>query len=294
MNIRQLYIFQTVCKHLSFTKAAKELYMSQPAISHTISDLEKELGLPLLDRIGHKIYVNTTGQQFLQKASQILELYDDLENHFIAKQNSVLSIGSSITLATFYLPKSIQKFTSQYPTIDIKIQVSSATNIEQQLLDNKVDIAFIEGVPKNPQLIKIPFSVFSIIAIAHPKHPFALQKSIPLSSLQEVPLLLREKGSAIRDLLDSTLLLQNIQVTPSWTSVNSQVLIEAVKQNLGITFLPELLVTKELQEHSLKKIEIENLSLKNTNHLVYHKDKPIHPDMQLFIDFCKYHHVSTE
>lgn len=287
MNIRQLYIFQTVCKHLSFTKAAKELYMSQPAISHTINDLEKELHVPLLDRIGHKIYVNATGQQFLQKASQILELYNDLENHFATTQLSLLRVGSSITLATFLLPKMIQQFSLLYPHIHIEIEVDSARNIEQRLIDNKVDIAFIEGVPKHPHLIKTPISSFSIIAIAHPKHPLASRNSIPLSTLLETPLLLREKGSAIRDLLDSTLLIQDMQVTPSWTSVNSQVLIEAVKQNLGITFLPELLVEKELKAATLKKIEIENLSLKNTNHLVYHKDKPLHPDMKIFIDFCR-------
>lgn len=286
MNIRQLYIFKTVCKHVSFTKAAKELYMSQPAISHAISDLEKELGCTLLDRLNHKIYINEMGQRFLNKATQILELYDDLEHHFIHQNKDIaITIGSSITIATYILPKMIAEFQNAYPEVTIQVHVDSARNIEHKLLDNAIDLAFIEGIPKSSSLVSIPFSTFDIAIVAHPSHPLSKQKRISVSSLLKEKILLREKGSAIRNCFDSALLLQNKAITPTWTSVNSQVLLQATKENLGISVLPYVLVEQDIKNGTLKKLTIDTLSLTNTNHVVYHKDKSLHNNATSFLEY---------
>lgn len=285
MNIRQLQIFKVVCQNLSFTKAAKQLYMSQPAISHTISDLETEIGCTLLDRINHKIYINEAGYQFLNKANQILELYDDLENHFLENNRSVIKVGSSITIAGILLPAIIKEFQKQYPEIQIQVIVDKAKTIETKLLSNEVDIAFIEGVIQHPMCISHSFSKFNLLTVCSPIHPLAKKQKITVDDLTTTDLLLREEGSAIRSCVNSALLLQNKVVEPLWTSVNSQVLIQATIHNLGITILPETLITKELKERKLIKIEIENLSLSNHNYLVYHKNKSINSSVQLFIDF---------
>lgn len=286
MNIRQLNIFITVCKHLNFTKAAKELYMSQPAISHAINDLETALNCQLLERINHKIYINEAGHKFLIKAMQVVELYDNLENTFVLEnQKQTITIGSSITIATFILPSLIQRYSLLNPDTIIKVIVDSAKNIEDKIVNNEVDLACIEGIPTSNHLVKRAFSSFDIIALSSPTHPFASKKKITINDLQETDILLREKGSAIRSCLDSALLLQNISIEPLWTSVNSQVLIEATKATLGITFLPSILVISQLEKKTLKKLEIENLSLINHNHLVYHKDKLLHPSLSSFIDF---------
>lgn len=283
MNIRQLVIFKTVCKNLSFTMAAKELYMSQPAISHTIGDLEKELGCPLLDRINHKIYINDAGRRFLHQASQVLELYDDLENHF-NKETTLLKIGSSITIATLVLPTLIKDFKEKYPAMEVQVTVDSAKNIETKLLNNEVDLAFIEGSNQHPLCVYHTFSSFELIVVCSNKHPYAKKKSITVDEFVQTDVLLREQGSAIRSCIDSAMLLQNKTILPTWTSVNSQALIQAAKNNLGITVLPAALVTKELNDKTLKKVEIENLSLRNHNHIVYHKDKVLTSALQSFIE----------
>lgn len=284
MNIRQLLIFKTVCKNLSFTLAAKELYMSQPAISHTISDLERELGCTLLDRINHKIYINETGMRFLHQANQIIELYDNLENHF-NQETTLLKIGSSITIATLLLPTIITNFKELYPTIDIQVLVDSAKNIETKLLNNEVDVAFIEGSNKHPLCVYHSFSSFNLVVVCSPKHPYAKKKTITIDDFVQADVLLREKGSAIRSCIDSAMLLQNKTLIPTWTSVNSQALMQATKNNLGITVLPEPLLVNDLKNNTLKKVAIENVSLLNHNHIVYHKDKVLTTTLQSFIQY---------
>jgi len=141
------------------------------------------------------------------------------------------------------------------------------------LLNNEIDLGLIEGVIYKEELIKIPFSNYGLAVLCSPEHKFALEKSIDVNTLIKERLLLREKGSAIRDVFDSALLLHNITVNPEWTSVNSQALIYAVKQNLGISVLPKILVESELSRGELFEVKVNDFELISVNHIVFHKDK---------------------
>lgn len=274
MKIRHLRIFKTVCEEESITKASKKLFMTQPAVSHAISELEDYLNICLFDRISRKLYLNETGKLFLAKTIKLLDLYDDLERNTKELQdNATIKIGSSITIANFILPKSITKFETFYKNTPIKIIIENARNVENLLLNNEVDLGLIEGVIYSQELIKIPFSSYQLAVICSPKHKFVLEKSIDINVLIKERLLLREKGSAIRDVFDSALLLHDIRVNPEWVSVNSQALIYAVKQNLGISVLPKILVEDELIKGELYEIKVEDFELINVNHIVFHKDK---------------------
>lgn len=288
MNIRHLHIFKVVCEEMNFTRAAEKLYMTQPAVSHVINDLEEETGHILFDRISKKIYLTEMGKIFLNKTLRILELYDDLENNFYSSEKDIpIHIGSCITIGNFWLPSIIKKFKEIYPETPLKIEIDSAAVIEKMLLDNKIDIALIEGGVQNENLIKTLFSSYEISVICSVNHPFSKRKSISIEELLRENLLLREKGSAIRDCLDNTLARKDIFAVPSWTSVNSQALIQGVRNNLGITVLPDILVRNELEKNELKKLFIKDLKLKNNNYIVYHKDKYISKTIFAFIELIK-------
>ena len=141
------------------------------------------------------------------------------------------------------------------------------------LCKNEIDLGLIEGIIYNEELIKIPFSSYKLAIICSPKHKLALNEPIDINILIQERLLLREKGSAIRDVFDSALLLHNLIANPQWTSINSQSLIYAVKQNLGISVLPKILIEKEIQSGEIFEIKVSDLELVNTNHIVFHKDK---------------------
>lgn len=288
MNIRHLNIFKIVCEEMNFTRAAEKLYMTQPAVSHAINDLEEEIGHILFDRISKKIYLTEIGKIFLSKTLRILELYNDLENNFYSSEKDIpIHIGSCITIGNFWLPTIVKKFKEIYTETPLKIEIDSAAVIEKMLLDNKIDIALIEGGIQNENLVKTLFSSYEISVICSVNHPFSKKKSISIEEFLRENLLLREKGSAIRDCLDNTLARKDIFVVPSWTSVNSQALIQGVKNNLGITVLPDILITSELEKNELKKLFIKELKLKNNNYIVYHKDKYISKTMSAFIELIK-------
>lgn len=288
MNIRHLNIFKVVCEEMNFTRAAEKLYMTQPAVSHVINDLEKETGHILFDRISKKIYLTEMGKIFLTKTLRILELYDDLENNFYSSEKDIpIHIGSCITIGNFWLPSILKKFKEVYPETPLKIEIDSAAVIEKMLLDNKIDIALVEGGVQNENFIKTLFSSYEISAFCSVNHPFSKKKSISIEEFLKENLLLREKGSAIRDCLDNALSRKDIFAVPSWTSVNSQALIQGVKNNLGITILPDILVTSELEKNELKKLFIKDLKLKNNNYIVYHKDKCISKTIFTFIELIK-------
>lgn len=274
MNIRHLRIFKTVCEEESITKASEKLFITQPAVSQAINELECYLGICLFDRISRRLYLNETGKLFLGKVIKLLDLYDDLEqNAKELEDNATIKIGSSITIANFILPKAITNFERACMNTPIKVIIDNARNIENMLLNNEIDLGLIEGVIYQEDLIKIPFSNYRLAVICSPEHKFALEKYVEVSALIEERLLLREEGSAIRDVFDSALLLHNIIVNPEWTSVNSQALIYAVKHNLGISVLPKILVENELNSGELFEVKVNDFELISVNHIVFHKDK---------------------
>lgn len=289
MNLRQMYIFKEVCEELSFTKTAKKLYMTQPAISHVISDLEAEIGGKLFERIGRKIHLTGTGEILLHKVVRIIELHEELENGFKYQEELVtIRIGSSITIANFWLQKWIKEWRRKYGRTPLKIQVDSATNIEEKLLSNEIDIALMEGAIHNKQLISHEVSSYEMSVICSSNHDFAKSGRLEIAAEEFAaqPLLLREKGSAIRDTLDSALLLKHIYVDPMMTSVNSQALIQAVKYDFGISVIPDLLVMQQVKEGDIAKLSIKDIRLFNYNSICYHRDKYLSKPMQWFIDCC--------
>jgi len=155
------------------------------------------------------------------------------------------------------------------------------------LLNNEIDLGLIEGVIYNEEVIKIPFSSYPLVVICSSQHKFVSEKSIDVNDLIIERLLLREKGSAIRDVFDSALLLHNLRVNPEWTSVNSQALIYAVKQGLGVSVLPKILVENELRNGDIFEVKVNDFELISVNHIVFHKDKIQSKSFETLIDIIK-------
>lgn len=288
MTIRHLRIFKIVCEEGNITKAAKKLYMTQPAVSHVISDLEEKIGNTLFDRVSKRIYLNEFGKLFLDKAIHILDLYEDLEGGLSSlKEQTALHIGSSITIANFWLPALLRKFEEQWNKTPVRVEVDSARVITEKLLQNEVDLALIEGVFPRDNLVCIPFSSYKLVVLCSPDYPLASSGEITIEELACQKLLLREKGSAIRDTFDSALTLHNLSADPVWTSVNSQALIQAARNNLGITLMPDILIEKECERKELVQLTIQGLCLENQNYLAYHKDKFLSESMQGFLEILK-------
>ena len=285
MNLRQLEVFRAVCEQGGFTRAAQSLYMTQPAVSHVIAELEKEAGCPLFDRISRRIYLTEAGRIFLEKARQILELHEELSAGFPALTGQApLRIGSGITIANFHLPTILRRCRRLDGFPSVRVTVDQAGRIEEALLNSELDVALIEGVVRHPHLIRQPFSSYDMAAFCAPSHPLAARGPLSLDDLLTAELLLREPGSAIRDAFDSALLLRGRCAEPAWTSVNSPALAAAAREGLGVAVLPACLTEADVAAGRLVRLEVEGLTLRNQSQLVVHRDKTITPPLRLFME----------
>lgn len=297
MNIRQLNIFRTVCEEMSFTRAAERLFMTQPAVSHVISDLEREAGTALFERRGRRIVLNLRGELLLEKALRLLEFYEDVERSLSGiEERAGLRLGSSITIAGFWLPGLIKEFERDC-VAPLSVQVDSAKNTARYLREGAVDIALIEGGSYLEDFEYFTFSSYPVIPLGAPDY---LEQQLGIGkagrgmgyhAVVEVfagmRLLLREEGSAIRDVLEGAFLQRELKLTPFWTSVNSQALLRAAEEGMGVTVLPEILAKEAMERGTLVELEVEGLRLSNENHVAFCRDTYLTGPMRRFIELVK-------
>lgn len=282
MNLRQLRIFKVVAQTENMTEASKLLYLSQPAVSQTIHELEEELHIPLFDRKGRSIKLNAVGQLFFTRIHAFLEEYESLEAFADGIKNLPLKIGSTITIANQRLPEILTTYHAANDQAEITID--TAEKILLALANHELDLALVEGVVNPRAFDAVPFGSYEMKIIVSKKHSFAKQRTIKISEFLEQPLLLRDKSSAIRQTLDSWLLLHQVQAQPFLTSINSQALLESVRGNLGITVLPELLLDKCSHQEDFVALPFKEGKLFNSMQLVTNKGQQATPRIQQFYD----------
>lgn len=281
MTIRHFYIFKTVCEELNFTRAAEKLYMTQPAVSHAIKEMEEETGTVLFERLSRKIYISRDGELLLKKVIRLLELYESMDKNGRREgEEPPFKLGSSITIANSWLPGVLRDLKD----LPVQVEVDSAARTLEKLKRNQVDLAFVEGVVEGGGLVSIPFVSYRVAAVCSPEYEFLCKaasgmKLTPELFVQE-RLLLRERGSAIRDVLDSSLFLLGLSAAPYWESVNSQALLKAAERGLGIAVLPESILGEAFCGGRIQEIPIDGFVLKTQGSLVYHRDKFLTPQMR--------------
>lgn len=272
MTIRHLQIFREVALEGNFTRAAQKLYITQSAVSHALKELEQEAGTALFDRLAKSVRLTAAGERLLEEAIPVLSSCEELENKLgHLEEESVLRIVSCITIGGFWLPAILGRFQKAFPKTPVRVEVVSAASAMEILKQGKADIALIEGNVLPEIFLGKKFASYRMYPVAAPD--YVKKPVLSLEELLEEKLLLREQGSAVRDTFESRVKLAGYPLEASWTSVNSQVLIEAAKQALGITILPEVLIKRELEEGSLKKVKVEGLELENDLTAVIHRDK---------------------
>ncbi|MBO1307463.1 LysR family transcriptional regulator [Enterococcus sp. 669A] len=268
MNIRQLELFMTVAEVENMTEAANRSFISQPAVSQTIHELEEEIGVRLFDRPGRAIELNPAGKAFYQRVKHFLQEYQELEDfaEYLEKQ-APMKLGANLTIANFWLPEIIPPFLQQGHQVEIL--ADTAERILQALRNQELDLALLEGTVGEKDLIVEPFDQYELMVVVAVDHPLAQNETVTVEEFLHYPLFLREKGSAIRDTLDSWLQLQQKQASPTMSSINSPALLAMTATGTGITFLPERLAQESIYRERVCCLPFEDQRLYNQIQLVY-------------------------
>ena len=287
MTLRHMKIFEAVFRHSSITKGAEELHLAQPSVSVAVRELEEYYGICLFERLGRRIVPTELGKEFYGYALHIVSLFDEMEQK-IRNWDAlgVIRIGASITIGTHILPPLLKQYQALYPELRTEVTIGKSAVIEQHILENKIDIGLIENQSEHPDINVLPFMEDYMQAIVAPDHPLAGCRQVTLEQLAQYPFLMREKGSAGREILDACFALEQITVHPLWESASTQAIVRGVAEGLGVAVLPCLLVRKNIEEHTVKMIQFPQPLTRKLN-LIWHRSKYLTANMNAFIDLCK-------
>lgn len=287
MTLRHIKIFVTVCEFGSATLAAQHLFLAQPAVSLAISELEGYYGIKLFDRISKRLHITEAGKQFLQYATHIVSLFDQLEKEVRnLDQVGLLRVGASITIGNYLMPNFAQEFLKSHPKMKVNVIIENSESIEQRVLKNEIDFGLIEGITHNSYITSKCFMDDSLVLICSAGHPWTVLGEVELDQLKSENFLIREKGSAGREIFDSLMQIHGLEITPSWQSVSTQAIIRGVSKGLGVSVLPYMLVKENLDSGEIKSIKIKGIPLKRQFSVIYHKNKFLTDTAKDFIGLC--------
>lgn len=287
MTLRHMKIYVAVYRHCNVTRAAEELHLAQPSVSLAIKELEEYYGIRLFERMGRRILPTEGGKEFFGYALHIVSLFDEMEQR-VKNWDAVgnIRIGASITIGTQILPDLLQQLRVQAPEVRIEVAINKSDVIQQKVLENGVDIGLIENQIPHRDLCTVPFMRDNLCAIIPPGHPLEFEKSVSLEQLAEYPFLMRERGSAGREILDGCFEMKQLNVHPMMESASTQAIVSAVASRIGVAVLPYLLVKKDIQEGRVLQLQLTEPLERNLN-IVYHRSKYLTGNMNTFIELCK-------
>ncbi|MGL4991917.1 MAG: LysR substrate-binding domain-containing protein [Sarcina sp.] len=283
MNFRKLNIFYETASSLNMTEVGKKLYISQPSVSQAIKELEKELGVSLFDRIGKKLYLTYEGEIYLKYVQRILNLYDEvkitLENSK-ANINGKIRIGASTTIGVYVLPEIVKHFLTKNSDAEISIVIENTTAIEKMIIDNLVDIAFVEGRVRSRELIEEE--------IINDRLIFIKAKNAIVDTTKKLSLIMREEGSGTRDIVESTLRINQIDYNILMELGSTEAILKVVEVGLGIACVPYICAQQKIKEGLLEEIKIKGIeNIKRDFKFIYHQDKFLSNTMNAFIEEVK-------
>lgn len=286
MTIRHLKTFIAVCDEGGISRAAEELRIAQPAVSQTISEMEKYYGVTLFDRFGRRLAPTDEGLELLAKAREAAARFDEFEE--LARASSArakIRIGASKTVGKLYLPRILRDIKERLKSVVAEAVISNAATIEDMLNSGRLDFAVVEEAVAAESLISERVSGDRLAVVC--SREFSAPDGMSVAEFSEYPLLLREKGSAAREFIDGAAAVAGIKLKPAVESWDNQALAACAENGLGLAVLPEKLVEGELLSGRLRAIEISDCDFCRDYCLIYRKNKKFSPAQRAAIELCR-------
>ncbi len=288
----RLKVFHAVAMQLSFTKAAAQLYITQPAVTKNIQELETEFDLRLFERKGNQVRLTPAGQILMDHTEKILKIYQDIEFDLsVLKQkfSGQLNLGASTTIAQYILPAMLAKFYLRFPQIKLTLLNDNTSNIETALANHKIELGLVEGRTKSRTLKYVPFLNDELVAVVHSKSKLAKLLEIDLEMLKKTPLVFRERGSGTLEVIEHELGKHKIKLS-DLDVVMHLGSTESIKSFLANTncmgFVSIRAIENDITRGEFKIIKIKNLQIERTFEFVYLQGKS-DGLADLFINFAQ-------
>ena len=287
VTLRQLKVFESVARHLSFSRAAEELHLTQPAVSMQVKQLEEQAGLPLTEMIGKKVFLTEAGEEVARQARRIaqqLREADEALDALKGVRGGHLSIGV-ISTAKYFAPRLLAEFRRRKPGVELDLRVHNRETIVRQLADNEIDLAIMGQPPQEFATVAEGFADHPLVIVAAPDHPLAEKKKIAPELLNAETFLIREPGSGTRATMERYFADIGINPAHRMEMVGNETIKQAVMAGLGLAFISAHTVSLECEVGRLVKLPVAGTPIVRRWFVVHRAEKELLPMAETFRSF---------
>ncbi len=270
----------------SLSAAAEALYITQPAVTKQIQQLQTAYGVKLLNRFGKKMVPTDAGEVLFDFADKIFQFESQAEESlrdFQQRKSGRLRIHASESFGAYYLPHIINLFRKKYPKVRVSVNIFPNREIIENTVKLENDMGFISYPFEHKKLVVQEVLEDRLVLIVPPSHPFSRKKLLEPRQLNGQPVIMHEKGSASREIVDEFARRNNLSVSISLELSNNEAIKRAVEEGIGLSLISEHVVHEEVKEKRLKSIPLADPALKRKFYLIYHREKYLSRPFQLFI-----------
>jgi DNA-binding transcriptional LysR family regulator len=289
ITLRQLQIFEAVARHSSISRAAGELHVTQPAVSMQMKQLEEQIGLPLLEQIGKRLFLTEAGHELRMHAQRIALQTQELKtamDQFRDLQRGFLRLAV-VSTANYFLPPLIATLSDRHPGMRIALQVANREDVLAALADNRTDLAITGQPPESADLIALPFKDNPLVVIAAPTHPLTKLTRIALKKLARETFVVREPGSGTRAVIERQFAEMGIAYSPGCEFNTNEAIKQAVQAGLGIAVVSQQTIELELETRRLAVLPVEGFPIVRRWYVVHRRDKRLSAAAAAFVDLLR-------
>ncbi len=287
LTFRQIQIFEAVARHLSYSRAAEELHLTQPAVSMQMRELEENVGLAMLEQIGKKIFLTQAGEELRCRSRDILLRLDETRAALESMKgvdHGQLNIAV-VSTAKYFAPKLLALFCQRFDGVKLNLTVSNREEVLKCLAENQTDLAIMGQPPEGMDAEKEAFAYHPLGIIASPQHPYAKAKQIPLHALMKETLLIREPGSGTRNVFERLLTTHRLQAESTLQMDSNETIKQAVMAGMGIALLSLHTIGLELEAKRLIVLDVESLPVMRRWYIAHRTGKRLSPAAVAFRQF---------
>ena len=286
-TLRQLQVFDAVARQMSFSRAARELHLTQPAVSMQVKQLEQQAGLPLFEQVGKRLYLTEAGHA-LHHQTQVIQRQIEETSQTLAALKGVNQGTLDITListAKYFAPRYLARFCAPYPGVKLKLTVCNRAALLQRLTDNETDLAIMGHPPEGLEIVAESFARNPHAIIAPPDHPLARMHRIPWRRLEGENFLIREPGSGTRRLMERVFREHGMEVNATMEISSDETIKQAAMAGMGLAFLSLNTVELERRTGHLVVLDVVGMPIMRDWFIVHRKDKRLPPVAGAFREF---------
>lgn len=287
LTLRQLKVFESVARNLSYSRAADELHLTQPAVSMQIKQLEDNVSLPLFEHLGKRIYLTEAGRELYQYSRAISQQLADMEvalDELKGMERGKLNI-SVVTTANYFAPHLLAKFCQRYRGVTVSLNVSNREAVLKQLADNLIDLAIMGQPPENLDIDSESFMENPLVVVAPHNHPLCNERAIPVKRLANETFLVRESGSGTRSAMERFFAAHKIKINKGMETDTTEAIKQAVQAGMGLGIMSQHTAELELETGRLKILDVQGFPIIRYWHVVNRKNKRLSSVANAFREF---------